>query len=84
MWYLDQKKMQNLDVRISEVTGKEAVCAQCNSYCVDEVRLFCVQSGMCWDPDIVTYFFSLLHKLIEMVAGFLLIAMQKDDDSFLL
>ena len=41
------EKMQKLHVRISEATGKEAVSAWYNSYCVDEGRLFCVQSGMC-------------------------------------
>lgn len=32
-----------------------AACASCNSDCVYELRVFCVQSGMCGDPDSDTY-----------------------------
>lgn len=31
-----------------------AVCASCNSDSVYELRMFCVQRGVCWDPDIDT------------------------------
>lgn len=44
---LTPEKLQKLGVGVSKVAGKEAVLAWYNSYCVDEVRLFCVQSGMC-------------------------------------